>query len=311
MSRDSDAQHQASGAADAPPETPGARLREAIVARGRTLAAFAQEANIPYRTLQTYLSDHGKPGAEHLTRLLEAGIDVSWLLTGRVGPSVTEQSALRALSGGDAEFARALQAVCLAHALMPAAERAQFAQALDLLTRSVMVPLIRSGRGLGVPVDLVDPRTLYGTLTDGDALCMETLSRAPPTHLPDAASVPVCPDSVRGEATGYLAFSAAWLQARHIDRQHCVVTVMPGVSMQPTLADGAYLLVDLSRQAAREGRVYVVTDHAGGWMVNRVVRDRNAWVLASDRRGVAPTAWRPGMALAGEVVWTSDAVETG
>ena len=46
-------------------------------------------------------------------------------------------------------------------------------------------------------------------------------------------------------------------------------------------------------------------------MVNRVVRDRNAWVLASDRRGVAPTAWRPGMALAGEVVWTSDAVETG
>ena len=81
--------------------------------------------------------------------------------------------------------------------------------------------------------------------------------------------------------------------------------------MQPTLADGAYLLIDLSRQAAREGRVYVVTDHAGGWMVNRVVRDHNAWVLASDRRGVAPTAWRPGMALAGEVVWTSDAVETG
>ena len=81
--------------------------------------------------------------------------------------------------------------------------------------------------------------------------------------------------------------------------------------MEPTLADGAYLLVDASRQAAQEGRVYVVTDNAGGWVVNRVVRDHNAWVLASDRRGVAPTAWRPGMALVGEVVWTSDAVETG
>ena len=218
---------------------------------------------------------------------------------------------MRVLSGGDPRFARALQSVCSAHVLMPETERALFAQALDLLTSRVMVPLIRSGRGLGVPLELVDPRTLYGTLTHGEALRIATQCEAPRAHLPDAAAVPVRPDGMLGPVTGYLVFSAAWLRARHIDPKHCVVTVMPGVSMEPTLADGAYLLVDASRQAAQEGRGYVVTDHAGGWMVNRVVRDRNAWILASDRRGVGPTACRPGMALAGEVVWGSDAVETG
>ena len=115
-------------------------------------------------------------------------------------------------------------------------------------------------------------------------------------------------DDVRASVSGYLLFSATWLRSRRIEPKHCVVTVMPGISMEPTLADGAYLLVDESRQAARAGWVYVVTDYAGGWMVNRLVRHRNAWVLASDRPPVGHTAWRPGMELAGEVVWGSDAV---
>ena len=78
--------------------------------------------------------------------------------------------------------------------------------------------------------------------------------------------------------------------------------------MEPTLAADAYLLVDQARQAARDGRVYVVTDHVGEWMVNRVIRHRNTWVLASDHSRVTHTAWRPGMELAGEVVWGSEAV---
>ena len=75
------------------------------------------------------------------------------------------------------------------------------------------------------------------------------------------------------------------------------------------VADRAFVLVDRSRQAAREGRVYVVTDHAGDWSVNRVVLEGRRWVLASDRAGVPHTAWRPGLELSGEVLWVSAAAD--
>ena len=108
--------------------------------------------------------------------------------------------------------------------------------------------------------------------------------------------------------SGYLVFSSAWLRGRGIDTTRCVVAVMPGTAMEPSIADGAFVLVDQSCQAAREGRVYVVTAHAGDWSVNRVVLQGRRWVLSSDRAGVTHTAWRPGLELSGEVVWVASAV---
>ena len=114
-----------------------------------------------------------------------------------------------------------------------------------------------------VPAQWLDPRTLHGSLTDPDALRVAGLCGVLPADLTDAVAVPVREDAGRGSVSGYLVFSSAWLRGRGIDTTRCVVAVMPGTAMEPSIADGAFVLVDQSRQAAREGRVYVVTAHAG------------------------------------------------
>ena len=158
-----------------------------------------------------------------------------------------------------------------------------------------------------VPAQWLDPRTLHGSLTDPDALRVAGLCGVLPADLTDAVAVPVREDAGRGSVSGYLVFSSAWLRGRGIDTTRCVVAVMPGTAMEPSIADGAFVLVDQSRQAAREGRVYVVTAHAGDWSVNRVVLQGRRWVLSSDRAGVSYMPWRPGLELSGEVVWVSAA----
>ena len=66
-----------------PAHTVGSRLKRLIRQRGQTYKAFAEDTGISYRTLEAYLSDISKPGAEQLTKMALAGIDVNLLLTGR------------------------------------------------------------------------------------------------------------------------------------------------------------------------------------------------------------------------------------
>lgn len=63
------------------------RLRFAIALRGLSIRDFSDLAQIPYRTMQDYLAGISKPGADQLAKLSAAGIDLNWLLTGRV-PSI-------------------------------------------------------------------------------------------------------------------------------------------------------------------------------------------------------------------------------
>lgn len=60
----------------------GERLRRHIAFKGMTISDFAREIEIPYRTLQDYLSGKRKPSADQLIRMINSGIDVNWLLTG-------------------------------------------------------------------------------------------------------------------------------------------------------------------------------------------------------------------------------------
>ena len=289
-----------------PPVTLGTRLRDAIVARGHTLAAFAAETKIPYRTLQNYLADNRKPGAEHLAKMLDAGIDMTWLLTGRTRSAVSERAALDALSGGDGELRVALRTTSRVWELLPSAERAQYAKVLETLNNSVIMPVLRLGHVKGIPNEWLDPRTLYGDLTHEDALVGGF--DAMPHDLPNAVPIPVCSEVEDDQVDGYLAFNPEWLDRRGIDARGCVVMCMQGGSMEPTIAGGAHILVDRGRRTAREGRAYVVTDNVGAWMVNRVVRDGKIWVLASDNPDLSRRAWLPGTELAGEVVWASRAL---
>ncbi|MAL80653.1 MAG: hypothetical protein CMN55_16370 [Sneathiella sp.] len=58
------------------------RLRSYIAIQNKSIKEFSAHVDIPYRTLQDYLSGKRSPGSEHLIRLAQKGVDITWLLTG-------------------------------------------------------------------------------------------------------------------------------------------------------------------------------------------------------------------------------------
>ncbi len=62
----------------------GRRLRLFIELRGQSIPVFAEEKEIPARTLNHYIAGRRTPGTDNLLRLAAAGLDVDWLLTGRL-----------------------------------------------------------------------------------------------------------------------------------------------------------------------------------------------------------------------------------
>jgi transcriptional regulator with XRE-family HTH domain len=72
-----------------------ARLSRLLAFRGLSIRQLSADAGVPYRTLQDYIGGKRKPGADHLVKLAEVGVDIHWLLTGG-RPSLP-----RGLSEGD------------------------------------------------------------------------------------------------------------------------------------------------------------------------------------------------------------------
>ncbi len=62
----------------------GQRLREIILIKNKNLKEFSENANIPYTTLQQYLADDRKPGADALIKIsTQLHISIDWLLKGQ------------------------------------------------------------------------------------------------------------------------------------------------------------------------------------------------------------------------------------
>lgn len=68
--------------------TIGERLKWLLKLEGRSIKALSDASGIPYGTLQQYLSDTRKPGADHLAKLARSGIDLHWLVLGESEPSL-------------------------------------------------------------------------------------------------------------------------------------------------------------------------------------------------------------------------------
>ena len=49
-----------------------------------SIREFSRRTEIPYRTLQDYLAGKRLPGAKRLARMSAFGVDLNWLLTGRL-----------------------------------------------------------------------------------------------------------------------------------------------------------------------------------------------------------------------------------
>lgn len=59
------------------------RLREVMESKGLNIKAFAEQLNIPYRTLQNYLLHSRDPSAEVLIKVSETlDVNLNWLMRG-------------------------------------------------------------------------------------------------------------------------------------------------------------------------------------------------------------------------------------
>ncbi|THA18790.1 helix-turn-helix domain-containing protein, partial [Rodentibacter pneumotropicus] len=59
------------------------RLKRIMEVKGFNLKTFAEQADIPYRTLQNYILSGREPNAEALMKLhTRLGINLNWLVSG-------------------------------------------------------------------------------------------------------------------------------------------------------------------------------------------------------------------------------------
>ena len=56
----------------------------------------------------------------------------------------------------------------------------------------------------------------------------------------------------------YLAFRKRWIKARGLDAKYLVVLFARGDSMEPTIVNGAAIVVNLQKNHAMDGKIYVV-----------------------------------------------------
>ena len=104
---------------------------------------------------------------------------------------------------------------------------------------------------------------------------------------------------------GYAWFRSSWLAAHALDPKQCVIIRVAGESMEPTLMDGASILVDRNRTRRRAGHIYVIrTDD--GLVAKRLVRDEaSTWFLNSDYPKWPPIPWSNDMEIIGQILWTA------
>ena len=114
--------------------------------------------------------------------------------------------------------------------------------------------------------------------------------------------------TVLGEQiVGRMKFARTWLREYDLRGDQCQIIRVRGESMEPTLADGAAILVNIESREPKDGKIFVLR-RDDDLSVKRLVRDRTVgWLLESDNpdKRAWPTRPFPDDAqLVGEVKWT-------
>ncbi len=104
---------------------------------------------------------------------------------------------------------------------------------------------------------------------------------------------------------GYAWFRSSWLAAHALDPEQCVIIRVSGESMEPTLVDGASILVDRNRTHRRAGYIYVIRTN-DGLVAKRLDQDKEGtWLLNSDHPKWPPIPWSNDMEIIGQILWTA------
>ena len=106
--------------------------------------------------------------------------------------------------------------------------------------------------------------------------------------------------------TDRVKFRRPWMRRRGMQAHLCRIVTVIGESMEPTLPDGASILVDMGQQEPRDGKIFVVRVE-DEIVVKRLMRHPDAgWLLKSDNpnKQAWPTRpWPDEAKIVGEVKW--------
>ena len=104
---------------------------------------------------------------------------------------------------------------------------------------------------------------------------------------------------------GYIALDRACLDLLGADPTQCTVIRTRGESMEPTLPDGCWVLVDSGRRRRLAGRIYLLRSEEG-LIVKRLGKDEDGrWRLESDHPAWEAVPWPHAGEVVGEIRWTS------
>ena len=108
------------------------------------------------------------------------------------------------------------------------------------------------------------------------------------------------------EELGALKFRRDFLRSIGVSEANAVVVTVTGASMEPTIADGAVLLVNRANREPRPNAIYVFHLQGNGLVVKRVVKSGGQWLARSDnddRDAFPDFAFDEGATLIGRAVW--------
>ena len=110
------------------------------------------------------------------------------------------------------------------------------------------------------------------------------------------------------KVTGHMKFPDRWLRNRGMLPGRCRIIRVTGDSMEPTLPNGAALLVNRGSNHRQDGKIFVIRI-GEDLVVKRTVFDPEAgWLLVSDNKDKTTWATRPwpeNAEVVGEVKWVA------
>ena len=101
----------------------------------------------------------------------------------------------------------------------------------------------------------------------------------------------------------HVPFREDWLRRHGLNPDRCRVIEVVGDSMEPTIENGAVILVDFQRTTRRRDKIFAVRTDDGP-VVKRLGRDERGWWLVSENEAYAAHPWPADAAVLGQVMWT-------
>lgn len=107
------------------------------------------------------------------------------------------------------------------------------------------------------------------------------------------------------EVIGHLKFARSFLRSCGIGPQGARVVDVKGPSMEPTIKDGAVLLISTNNREPADNQIFALARPTEGLIVKRLVRLGDDWVARSDNREFADLPINDGepITIIGRAIW--------